>query len=68
MTAKYALLQQIRNNEPIRRETHPDFVLHLHRALLLGLRERGTLNLLQYRRAEEQLYRRFRPRHGDSTQ
>ena len=48
-------LQRIDNNEAVTQETHYEFLYHLQRALLLALRERGKLNAMQHRHAEEAL-------------
>ncbi len=48
------------NTHRIRKSTDPQFLLALHRGLLLELKERGHLNASRYCRAEEELYRQFR--------
>ena len=62
MARKFAQLQRIDNNETITQETHFEFLYHLQCAVLLALRERGTLNEMQYRHAEEKLKQQRRDR------
>ena len=62
MKRQFANLLRIDNNEAIRKETHHEFLYHLQNAMLLALREKGMLNTMQYRHAEEKLkqYRKER--------
>ena len=62
MTRQRSVLQHIENNEAITNETHYEFLFHLEHALLLALREHGTLTAMQYRRAEERLTQQRRDR------
>ena len=62
MARQFAELQRIDNNEVITKETHYEFLYHLKKALLLALRERGRINAMQYRHAEELLKRQRRER------
>ena len=55
MRRQFPELQRIDNNETITKETPYEFLYHLQRALLLALRERGSLNAMQHRHAEEAL-------------
>lgn len=55
MRKEFAQLQRIDKDHPITKETDYEFLYHLQNALLLALRERGTLNATQYRYAEEKL-------------
>lgn len=62
MVKKFAELQTIEHNEEITGDTHYEFLYHLKKALLLALRERGRINAMQYRHAEELLKRQRRDR------
>ena len=62
MERKFAKLQQIDHDERITREGHDAFLHLLQSALLLSLRERGWLNTMQHRHAEERLNRQRRER------
>ena len=62
MTRQFAQLQHIDNNEAITEKTHYEFLYHLQSALLLALRERGKLNAMQHRHAEEKLKQQRRDR------
>ena len=62
MAGRFAELRCIDNNEAITQETHYEFLYHLQRAMLLALRERGRLNAMQYRHAEEKLKQQRRNR------
>lgn len=53
MKRKFAELHYIDHNEDISPETYREFFKHLQKALLLALREQGTLNPVQYYRAAE---------------
>lgn len=55
MKKQFSHLQHIENHGPIEKETHADFLFHLQGALLLALKERGTLTDSQYRYAQEHL-------------
>ena len=73
MPQKYALLRRIDRNEPITKQHHSEFLFHLEFALLQALHEQGRLNIMQLRRAEEELakQRREQAKHilktGDRT-
>ena len=54
----------IGNEITIQKTTAPLFLLELQRGLLLELRERGLLNDIGYREAEEQLRGQFRRYRG----
>ena len=62
MKRQFAALLRIDNNETITEETHSDFLDHLQNAILLALREKGRLNAVQYRHAEEKLKQQRRER------
>ena len=62
MAKKYAKLQLIDNNEGINVENHYEFLCHLQRSLLLALQERGRLNAMEYRHAEQSLLHQRRDR------
>ena len=55
MVKKYAQLESIHCDVPITAEDHCDFLNTLQRAMLLALKECGTLNEMQYRHAESKL-------------
>ena len=59
---KFAALQQIDNGRKITPDSDYEFLYQLQTALLLALRERGTLNAMQYRQAEEKLKQQRRNR------
>lgn len=65
MAKPFSKLQRIDNNEPVLEETHYAFLFHLQNALLLALHERGRLNALQHRYAQEKLkqHRKERAKH-----
>ena len=73
MPQKYAQLRQIDRNEPITKKIYSEFLFHLEFALLQALHEQGRLNIMQLRRAEEELtkQRREQAKHilktGDRT-
>lgn len=50
-----AILQSIEENHEIDRNTDLEFLLEYQRAVLLALKENGTLNEMQYRYAEKKL-------------
>ena len=62
MAKQFAKLQRIDNDRKITKDTHYEFLYHLQSALLLALREQGTLNTMQHRHAEEKLKQRRRTR------
>lgn len=62
MTRKYAQLTRIENPRTIRKETDYDIWYRLEHALLLALREQGTLDTMQLQQAEETLTRQRRMR------
>ena len=62
MVKQFAKLQRIDNNEAITEEKYSEFVYHLQLALLLAFREKGQLNAMQYRYAEDQLKQQRRRR------
>lgn len=51
----FAVLQRIRNDHRITKETAPVFLYTLQHGLLLSLREQNLLNEMQYRSAVNQL-------------
>lgn len=55
MLPKFAKLQKIENEHSIHERTDTAFWKHLQSSLLLGLKEQGRLNDLQYRYALENL-------------
>ena len=59
---KFAQLERIDNHEAVTKENHDEFLHHLQQAMLLALRERGMLNVMQYRYADENLNRQRRDR------
>lgn len=63
MVIKYARLDKIDYDAPITAEDHSDFLDILQRALLLALKECGTLSEMQYRHAESKLESQKRMRH-----
>ena len=60
MAKKYAVLQKIRNDRRITGETDAAFLHQLQLALLLALREQGSISSIQYSQAEEKLNRQCR--------
>ena len=62
MSRRIPELQKIDCDEQITKETHYEFLHHLQSALLLALRERGQLNAMQHRHAEEKLGQQRRER------
>lgn len=60
MNRKYMKLERIENEHPITRETDGQFLNILCNALVLALREKGVLNLMQYRYAAERLKERHK--------
>ena len=55
-------LQRIENDQRITNDDQYPFLHHLKLALLLALRERGQLNAMQHRYAEEKLDQQRRER------
>lgn len=51
------VLQGVQYDRPITEETSPEFLFLLQQSLLLALREQGTLDQIQYARAQERLER-----------
>ena len=62
MRAMYAALTHIDNNYSINMEKDYAFLYQLQYALLLALKESGTLNAAQFRLAEERLREQKRSR------
>lgn len=62
MNRQFAKLHRIDNNETITKEHHYEFLYHLQNGVMLALRERGVLNAMQYRYAEEKLKQHRRDR------
>lgn len=57
-------LVQIKEKQAVTKETHPEFWFHCQRAILLGLKEDGVLDEIQYRHAEEHLAKQCRRGHA----
>jgi hypothetical protein len=57
MKKKFAAIQRINWQETLTPENNEAFFNHLQRALLLALQERGRLDVMEYRYAEEKLRR-----------
>lgn len=55
MERKFAELQRIDHDEEVTKENHYEFLYQLQNALLLGLKDQGRLNSMQYRHAAEKL-------------
>ena len=55
MLRQFAKLQNIDCNDEVAKESQYEFLYQLEGALLLALRERGSLNAMQYRYAAEKL-------------
>ena len=62
MRKKFVALQRIDIDRRITKDTDHEFLYHLELALLLALKERGTLNAMQCRQAEERLNQQRRDR------
>lgn len=60
MAKQYASLVKIEHNRKITREQDEPFLYRLQSGLLLALKERGRLNEMQYRHAQERLDRQHR--------
>ena len=54
---RFGKLYRIDFNECITDEKHFDFLYHIQLSLLLALKDLGSLDMLQYRQAEEKLKR-----------
>ena len=52
---QFAKLYRIEPNESITPEMHYDFFYQIQLSLLLALKEMGSLDMMQYRHAEEKL-------------
>lgn len=55
----YAKLVRIDHNRPIMKSTDSEFLFLQQRAVLLALKDNGTLTELQYRYAEEKLAEQY---------
>ena len=44
---------RVENNQPITKESYPEFYFELQRSVLLSLRDSGQLTQMQFRAAEE---------------
>ena len=55
MGKRFAVLTKIENDHKITAETDLQFLYHVQHALLLALREKGTISTMQYRQADEAL-------------
>jgi len=62
MSKRFAELQRIENQECITNDANCAFLYHVQKAILLALKERETLTLIEYRCAEEKLNRQRRDR------
>ncbi len=62
MARKFAKLQRIVGNREITPDTDYEFLYQLQSALLLALREQGTLTAMQLRHAQEGLQKQRRER------
>ena len=62
MEKKFAKLQEIEHDRNITEEADYEFLYQLQNALLLALREQGSLNAMQHRHAEEKLNQQRRER------
>lgn len=62
MRKQFAQLQRIDHDRNITKDTDWEFLYPLQNGLLLALRERGTLNVTQFRQAEEKLRQQRRDR------
>ena len=63
MALKFSKLVDIKNDRQIRKEMDFDWWYHMKQGLLLALRDRGTLDAMQYRIAKEQLQQRAQRAH-----
>lgn len=55
MAKQYASLEAIENDRKITKEADYEFLHQLQSGLLLALKERGRLNEMQYRHAQDRL-------------
>lgn len=55
MAKQYASLEAIEHDRRITKETDEEFLYQLQTGLLLALKERGRLNEMQYRHAQDRL-------------
>ncbi len=62
MAKRQAKLNHIRHNEPITGESHYEFLYQLQQALLLALREQGSLSPMEHHYARERLQQQRRDR------
>ena len=58
--AEQARLRGIENDRKITRETDSQFLFEYQRAILLELKDKGVMNEIQYRYAEEKLKKQFK--------
>lgn len=58
-----AVLVRVEHDREITKETDPKFWFEYQRAILLSLKEKGTLNEMQYRYAEKKLNNQFHTWH-----
>ena len=58
--AEQARLLGVENNREITKETDSQFLFEYQRAILLELKDRGVLNEIQYRYAEEKLKKQLK--------
>ena len=58
--AEQARLLGVENNREITKETDSQFLFEYQRAILLALKDKGVLNEIQYRYAEEKLKKQFK--------
>ena len=57
---EHAILQTIENDRKITMESDRDFLFEYQKAMLLALKEHGTLDDVQYKYAEQLLKEQFR--------
>ena len=62
MAVKFADLQRIDGERKVTKETDYEFLYQLQYALLLALKESGTMNIVQFQMAEERLREQRRNR------
>ena len=60
MGKRFAVLTKIEDDYKITAETDLQFLYHVQHALLLALRERGTISTVQYWKADEALRKQRR--------
>ena len=58
--AERAVLVAVENDREITKETDSRFLFEYQRAILLELKDKGVLNEIQYRYAEEKLKKQFK--------